>query len=155
MATARKKKISKETQRVAVRTALLGFAASFGVVDVAAQRRLAARFWRILPRDLSAEASVGRLTRLITVWGEAVIGRKLRLAELRSAFMASGVDPMVLLLPRDQLGDVIAPLLSAVPQSHPDEKPLPMPVQPLQPMSLWSFLTGAAFSDSTSSVRVV
>lgn len=153
MTTARKKRFSRETQRVALRTALLGLAASFGVVDVAAQRRLAARFWRAVPRDLSAEASIGRLTGLISAWGEAVVGRKVRLAELRTAFIVSGVNPSILLMPREDLGDLAPHLSAALPQPHPAEMPLPMPVQSLKPISLWSLLTRT--SSSPTSVRTV
>ncbi len=152
MVTLVKTRLHNQQRKAAVRSSLLALAESFGAKEEATQRQLAARFWRVLPRGVTADQAVRVLTKILTQWGEAVIGRPVRMAELRMAFMLSGANVNLLLLPEDKIGMLAMQLKAALPHAVPVEKPLAMPTQSLTPLSVPAFIASLF---SAPSVRTV
>lgn len=129
-------RIERTARKVAVRALLLALAESFGAADARMQRQLAARFWRLLPRDCTPEEALDHLAARLTDWSADVTGRRASLAELRAAFLRAGADPGLLLLPNEKLGALATGLLLALPRPVPlRETPLGMPVQSLRPLT--------------------
>lgn len=131
-----KSRTGRDALRDSVRTLLLALAESFGATDVRTQRRLAARFWRLLPRDVTAGEALDLVAVRLADWSLGVTGRRASLAELRAAFLRAGADPGLLLLPNEKLGALATDLLLALPRPLPaTETPLAMPVQPLRSLA--------------------
>lgn len=121
-------------RREALRGMLLRYALHLGATETATQRLLAARLWRLLPRDIAPAEVVARLDRHLALWGEAVLDRPVTVSQLANAVIHSGFSPAFILQPSGLIGATALQSLKAalVPVTPPDT-PVFMPVQSLAP----------------------
>lgn len=128
------------SRRDTMRRMLLGYALRLGATEEATQRLLAARLWRLLPRDTSHHSTILRLAILrldcqVALWASAVLQRPVTVSQLATAIMDSRLTPDFLLQPVDRIDrDVLRSLDAALIPVAPPETPTEMPVQSLIPL---------------------
>lgn len=113
---------------------LLGYALHLGATETATQRLLAARLWRLLPREITPAEAISGLDRHLTLWAQAVLGQPVTVSQLANAIIHSGLSPAFLLQPVEVIGEATRQSLKAalIPVTPPDT-PVFMPVQSLAP----------------------
>lgn len=127
----------------ALKNALLAYAASYGVHERTAQRKVAAQLWRALPRGLAAAEAVSWLDAQVSHWAFALIGEPMRAAEVRAAFLSGGLDPAFLLRPHDgtpAYSALVRQLDAARPLAVPGVTLMAMPLQEVAPVALAQWL---------------
>ena len=129
-----KTRARNSARREALRSMLLGYALHLGATETATRRLLAARLWRLLPRDTAPAEAIARLDRHLALWGEAVLDRPVRVSQLANAIIYSGFPPAFILQPSGLIGvAALRSLKAALVPVTPSDTPVFMPVQSLAP----------------------
>lgn len=134
MAQTNKTRARNSARREALRSMLLGYALHLGATETATRRLLAARLWRLLPRDIAPAEAIARLDRHLALWGEAVLDRPVTVSQLASAIIYGGLSPAFILQPSEMIGaPTLQSLKAALIPVTPPDTPVFMPVQSLTP----------------------
>lgn len=117
-------------RRHKLRQLLLNYALRFGAIETATQRLLAARFWRLLPRDVALADAALFLDRKLSLWGSAITGQSLNAGTLAHVLLTAKLSPSFLLLPLHEVNELDrTALIKALPIVTPSEVFTAMPIQ--------------------------
>jgi hypothetical protein len=134
VAQTNKTRARNAARRETLRTMLLGYALHLGAVETGTRRLLAARLWRLLPREVAPTEAIARLDRHVALWAGAALGQPVTVSQLATAILHSGLSPAFVLQPFEMIGEeVLQTLTSALVPVTPPDTPVFMPVQSLAP----------------------
>lgn len=134
MVQTNKTRARNTARREVLRSMLLGYALHLGATETATRRLLAARLWRLLPRDIAPAEAIARLDRHLALWGEAVLDQPVTVSQLASAVIHSGFSPAFILQPSGMVeAAALRGLKAALVPVTPPDTPVFMPVQSLAP----------------------